>query len=96
MMLDLADSLRQPGEALRCNETQLRRGAVGLHDEEDLTAPAPLAPCTFGFFPNSHSLFLVLLMGCFGSDRGPGAPSLSRSPLGVLLMVPSEPVLLRF
>lgn len=35
-------------------------------------------------------------MGCLGSGRGPGGPSLSRSPLGVLLMVPSEPVLLRF
>lgn len=53
-------------------------------------------PCTFGFFPNSHSLFLVLLIGCFGSGRCPGAPSLSLSPLGVLLMAPSEPVLLRF
>lgn len=57
-----------------------------------------ITSCTFGFFPNSQSLFLVLLMGCFGSDRGPGAPSRSRSlsPLGVLLMVPSEPVLLKF
>lgn len=35
-------------------------------------------------------------MGCLGSGRGPGPPSLSRSPLGVLLMVPSEPVLLKF
>lgn len=51
---------------------------------------------TFGFLPKSHSLFLGLPMGCLGSDRGPGGPSLSRSPLGVLLMVPSEPVLLRF
>lgn len=56
----------------------------------------PSLPFTFGFFPNSHSLFLVLLIGCFGSGRGPGAPSLSLSPFGVLLMVPSEPVLLRF
>lgn len=61
----------------------------------DLKQPF-LTSRTFGFFPNSHSLFLVLLIACFGSDRGAGPTSLSLSPLGVLLMVPSEPVLLRF
>lgn len=58
--------------------------------------PQSLALHTFGFLPNSHSLFLVLLVLCLGSGRGPVPPSFSLSPLGVLLMVASEPVLLRF